>query len=184
MRVIGGSLGGQKLVSPSGKNTRPTTDRVRENLFNILESRVEFEGKRILDLFAGSGAFGIEALSRGGEFALFVEQAGPARAVIRENVENLSLTGKTRIFRRDATRLGSIGTMRPFDLVFADPPYETGLGQKAAESLFQGGWLASNAMFILEERRSALPENIEGFDLIDTRAYGDTAIALFEYGGG
>jgi len=183
MRVIGGRLRGKRLSSPKGNDTRPTTDRVRESLFNILENRISFDGKRVLDVFAGTGALGIEALSRGAGFGLFVEEASTARAAIRENVENLQLTGQTKIFRRDATRLGLIGTMQPFDLVFADPPYGAGLGEKAAKSLIEGGWMLGNAMFILEENRSAMPEFIEGFRSLDQRSYGDISIGLFEYPG-
>ena len=183
MRVIGGKYRGKRLVAPKGLDTRPTTDRVRENLFNILENRVSFDSIRVLDLFAGSGALGIECMSRGAEFCLFVEQASQARAAIRENIEQLQLTGQSRIFRRDATRLGDIGTIEPFNLVFADPPYGMGLGEKTAAALIRGGWLAGNAIFILEERKSAMPEKIPGFSPVDIRSYGDTSIGLFEYDG-
>ncbi|MEM7068604.1 MAG: 16S rRNA (guanine(966)-N(2))-methyltransferase RsmD [Pseudomonadota bacterium] len=180
MRVIGGRLRGKRLVSPKGLDTRPTTDRVRESLFNILENKQSLSGLRVLDLFAGTGALGIETLSRGGSFCLFVEEASPARAAIHENVENLQLTGQTKIFRRDATRLGAIGTIQPFDMVFADPPYGRGMGERAAKSLIEGGWLCDNAVLILEEQISSMPEKLDDFNLLDSRSYGDTAIAMFE----
>ncbi|MEM9278219.1 MAG: 16S rRNA (guanine(966)-N(2))-methyltransferase RsmD [Pseudomonadota bacterium] len=183
MRIIGGRFRGKTLSAPAGKDTRPTTDRVRENLFNILGNRMSFDGLRVLDLFAGTGALGLEAMSRGAGFCLFVEEAGSACAAIRENIENMTLTGQTKIFRRDVIRMGGIGTMKPFDLVFADPPYNAGLGEKAAESLVKGSWLAGNAIFILEEQKPVMPEKISGFDCLDVRSYGDTAIGLFEYKG-
>ncbi len=183
MRVVGGRFRGKALKSPKGMNTRPTTDRVRENLFNILHNKISFDGLRVLDLFAGTGALGIEALSRGASFCLFVEEAGVARAAIRNNVESLALTGQTKIFRRDAAKLGSVGTMQPFNLIFADPPYNAGLGEKAANSLAAGGWMNGNAIFILEEQAAVMPENIEGFTAIDRRVYGDTALGMFEYQG-
>ncbi|MEM9330131.1 MAG: 16S rRNA (guanine(966)-N(2))-methyltransferase RsmD [Pseudomonadota bacterium] len=182
MRVIGGKFRGKNLKAPKGLGTRPTTDRVRENVFNIIENRKQLGGLRVLDLFAGSGALGIEAISRGAGFCLFVEENTNARATIRQNVEGFGLTGQTKVFRRDAIKMGSIGTMIPFDLVFADPPYGMAYGQKAARSLVEGQWLVDNAMFILEEKKSEMPENIEKFSTIDTRVYGDTAIGIFEYG--
>ncbi|MGI9350575.1 MAG: 16S rRNA (guanine(966)-N(2))-methyltransferase RsmD [Rhizobiaceae bacterium] len=183
MRVIGGKFRGNRIFAPKGQDTRPTTDRVRENLFNILENRISLNGIRVLDLFSGSGALGIESMSRGAGFCLFVEQAGAAQAAVRQNIEQLQLTALTGILRRDATRLGDIGTMQPFDLVFADPPYNLGLGEQAAKSLIQGGWLRGNAIFILEERKSAMLGKLTGFSAIDMRTYGDTSIGLFEYRG-
>ncbi len=181
MRVVGGRYRGKNLVTPLGLATRPTTDRVRENLFNILSNRIDFNGIRAMDLFAGTGALGIEALSRGAAFCLFVDNAGQARASIRKNVEALALTGNSKIFRRDATNLGPVEGMKPFDLVFTDPPYGRGLGEKTAQALAQGGWLSSNAIFILEEEKASMPETLDGFSPPDTRNYGDTAIGLFEY---
>ena len=180
MRIIGGKLRGKRLSTPPGMATRPTTDRVRENLFNILENRVNFTGLRVIDLFAGSGALGFEALSRGAAFCLFVEAATRPRAVIRENIESLDLVGSTRIFRRDATRLGSIGTMKPFELAFADPPYGRQLGDRAAAGLVAGGWLQSGAVFVLEEDKGGMPQRLDGFETLDLRHYGGTAIGLFE----
>jgi len=174
-------LRGKKLEAPKGFDTRPTTDRVRENLFNILSHKIDLDGLRVLDLFAGSGALGFEALSRGASFALFVEEATKARMTIRQNAENLGLTGNVKIYRRDAAKPGTPGSMSPFDLVFADPPYGKGLGAKAAASLVQGGWLTGNAIFILEEDRSEIPEKLTNFNTLNIRTYGDTAIGLFEY---
>lgn len=180
MRIIAGKYGGKRLAAPKGMKTRPTTDRTRESLFNILQNRIEFEGIRVIDLFAGTGALGFEALSRGAEFGLFVEEANPARAAIRTNIENLSLLGNTKVFRRDATRLGPIGTMKPFDLAFLDPPYAKGLGKKAAKSLRDGNWLNENAILVLEEATDAFPEELAGYTLSDLRKYGLSTIGLFE----
>lgn len=179
MRIVGGSLKGRSLQSPKGMATRPTTDRTRESLFNILTHKIEFENTRVLDLFAGTGALGLEAISRGSTFCVFIEEASNARGAIRENVEAFQLLGKTKIFRRDATRLGNIGTLSPFDLVFADPPYRKGFGEKAAKSLREGNWLNEGALFILEEATDVFPQALRGYELEDKRAYGETSIGLF-----
>ncbi len=179
MRIVGGNLKGRPLQSPKGMATRPTTDRTRESLFNILTHKIEFDNSRTLDLFAGTGALGLEAISRGSQFCVFIEEASSARAAIRENVETLQLSGKTKIFRRDATRLGNIGALKPFDLVFADPPYRKGFGEKTARSLREGGWLNDGAIYILEEATDMFPENLNGYELNDKRTYGETTIGLF-----
>ena len=179
MRIVGGSLKGRPLQSPKGVATRPTTDRTRESLFNILTHKIDFENCRTLDLFAGTGALGLEAISRGSSYCVFIEEAGSARGAIRENVEALQLSGITKIFKRDATSLGKIGTLKPFNLVFADPPYRRELGEKAARSLREGGWLDEGAIFILEEATDVFPQDLKGYALDDKRTYGETTIGLF-----
>ena len=180
MRIVGGEFRGRALATPKGQAIRPTTDRTRESLFNILANRIDLEGLRIIDLFAGTGALGLEALSRGAVFALFVEQSVEGRGLIRANVEALGLTGRTQIFRRDATRLGPVGTMRPFDLAFADPPYGKGLGETAAGALVSGGWLKPGALLVLEEVRGHAPVTLPGFHTLDRREFGDTVLGFFE----
>src|SRR5215469_5210693 len=132
MRIIGGRLRGRNIASPASRDIRPTADRLRESLFNILAHAYAdpVTGARVLDLFAGTGALGLEAVSRGALFALFVDDGAEARALIRANVEQLGLGGVTRIFRRDATRLGPVHPVEPFSLAFADPPYHQGLGER------------------------------------------------------
>lgn len=179
MRIVGGSLKGRPLQSPKGMTTRPTTDRTRESLFNILTHKIDFKACRTLDLFAGTGALGFEAISRGSEYCVFIEEASSARGSIRDNVEALQLSGITKIFRRDATRLGNIGTLKPFDLVFADPPYRKGYGEKAARSLQEGGWLNQDAIFVLEEATDVFPEVLKGYQIYDKRTYGETSIGFF-----
>lgn len=179
MRIVGGYLKGRPLQSPKGMGTRPTTDRTRESLFNILTQRIDFQDCRTLDLFAGTGALGLEAISRGSQYCVFIEEASSARGAIRENVEALQLSGITKIFRRDATRLGNIGTLKPFDLVFADPPYRKGFGEKAARSLREGNWLNSDVTFVLEEATDVFPEALKGYTLEDKRTYGETTIGFF-----
>ena len=184
MRIVGGIYRGKSLASPKGNETRPTSDRVRESLFNILSHNFEdldWNTSRVLDLFAGTGALGLEAVSRGALHSIFVEQDAAARGIIRENIEQLNLTGQCRIFRRDATRLGESGTAGTFNLVFADPPYGKGLGEKAMTETIKGGWLAPNALFVLEESKRSELQMVEGFELCDQREYGDTAIYIFEY---
>jgi len=180
MRIVSGRFRSHSLVAPKGDATRPTSDKVRQALFNVLEHGigVELEDARVLDLFAGSGALGLEALSRGARFCCFIEEAAAARAAIRRNVEALGLTGASKIWRRDATRLGPVGTMSPFDLVFLDPPYGKGLGEKALASLLEGGWLAPKGIAVWEEKTGvalAVPAELE---TLDAREYGDTRITV------
>src|SRR6267378_1648269 len=143
MRVVGGRLKGRNLASPASREIRPTADRLRESVFNILIHAYDnpIEGARVLDLFAGTGALGIEAISRGAKFALFVDNGTEARALLRNNVEALGLGGVTKVYRRDATNLGPAHPMEPFALAFLDPPYGKGLAEKALASLRDGGWL-------------------------------------------
>jgi len=181
MRIIAGKFKGRTLVTPIDQSIRPTSDRARESLFNILENGhgLNFDGCRVLDLFAGTGAVGIEALSRGAGVVTFVEQSAAARALIHQNIEALALEGQTRILRRDATDLGSVGRIQPFNLVFADPPYNQGLGDKALISALKGGWLASRAILVLEENvkaRIALPASLI---CQDERPYGDTILRFY-----
>jgi 16S rRNA (guanine966-N2)-methyltransferase len=178
---VGGQFRGRPLAAPAHEATRPTSDRAREAVFNILAHGIpefELEGARVLDLFAGTGALGLEALSRGAAFCLFVEQEADTRALIRRNVEALGLTGVTKIFRRDAMDLGPAGRNGGFTLAFLDPPYGQGLAERALASAAGGGWLAAGAIAVIEERKGtgvALPA---GFDAFDRRAWGDTQ-ALF-----
>jgi 16S rRNA (guanine966-N2)-methyltransferase len=179
MRVVGGKFRGRALASPDHEGLRPTADRVREAVFNILLHGIadfEIEGARVIDLFAGTGALGIEALSRGAAYCLFVEEAVEARALIRTNVEAMGLTGVTRIFRRDATDLGAAGNIEPFALAFLDPPYSKGLGEAALVSLQEGGWLAPGAVVVLEERESTSVALPKGFAELDRRSYGEAQV--------
>ena len=176
MRIVGGRLGGRTLAAPKSQNVRPTSDRLRESLFNILMHSYDgaITGARVLDLFAGTGALGLEAMSRGAAFALFIDDGAEARALIRQNVEALGLGGITRIFRRDATRLGSAHPNEPFGLVFLDPPYRKGLAEKALASLRDGGWLARGALVIVEEAVDARFAAPLGYAEIERRRYDDT----------
>ncbi len=177
MRIVGGRFRGRALAAPQHDGVRPTSDRVREAMFNILLHGVDgfsLEGARAIDLFAGTGALGLEALSRGAGYCLFVEEAPEARALIRTNIEAMGLTGITRIFRRDAADLGPAGNMRPYDIAFLDPPYGRALGEKALIELRDGAWLAPGAVIVLEERASAEVALPDGFEEIDRRSWGDT----------
>jgi len=186
MRIIAGRFKGKTLDAPRGLNTRPTTDRVREALFNVLEHgapQFDFEASRVLDLFSGSGALGLEALSRGARYCLFIEDDASARAAIRRNVEALGLTGATKIWRRDATRLGQAGNLPPFDLVFCDPPYGKGLGTEALEKAADGGWLKTGAVAVLEDLADAEAVWPSSFAAIDSRRYGDTQVGTARFAG-
>lgn len=178
MRIVGGAFRGRPLATPRDNRIRPTTDRTREAVFNVLAHRFDGspEGMRVLDLFAGTGALGIEAMSRGASYCVFIEETADGRGLIRDNVEAFGLQGRTKIFRRDATRLGDAGTIQPFDLLFADPPYAKGLGEGALKSARDGGWLKPGALCVVEEAASAPFEAGPDFRLEDERAYGDTTI--------
>ena len=165
---------------------RPTSDRVREAVFNILAHGVEgfsIDGSFVLDLFAGTGALSLEALSRGARFSLMVETDAAARGLIRDNVEAMGQTGTTKIYRRDATDLGLAGNRQPFTLVFADPPYGKGLGERALNSAAAGGWMALGALVVLEERAGTLIDWPPGFELLDTRIWGDTQVVFARFTG-
>jgi 16S rRNA (guanine966-N2)-methyltransferase len=186
MRIVAGKFRGASLDAPKGLATRPTSDRVRQALFNVLEhgpARFDFDGARVLDLFAGTGALALEALSRGARYAVFIEEDAAARGAIRRNVETLSLTGVTKIWRRDATKLGDAGALQRFDLIFCDPPYGRGLGERALASAVAGGWADDNAVAVIEERADAEIAWPAPFQEIDRRRYGDTLIALARAGG-
>lgn len=182
MRIIAGSFRGKPLTAPLGRATRPTAERTREAMFNIVQHAAwgkSLEGLYVLDLFAGSGALGLEAISRGAAFALFVETQPQARAAIRTNIEALGLFGNTRIHRRDAKDLGArpAGLGKGFDLVFADPPYGQNLLEAALSGLKEGGWLAPNALICAE----TAPNDIHGwpgFETLDTRRYGAAQITF------
>src|ERR1700710_870664 len=176
MRVVGGRLKGRNLASPSSRDIRPTADRLRESVFNILIHAYgdPIEGARVLDLFAGTGALGIEAVSRGAAFALFVDNGTEARALLRNNIEALGLGGVTKVFRRDAGDLGPEHPVAPFSLVFLDPPYQMELAEKALASLRDAGWLTIGAMLVVEEAKAAEFVAPDGFEELERRAYDDT----------
>lgn len=187
MRIVAGAHKGRAIAAPKGLSTRPTTDRVRESVFNKLAHAPwakPLEGARVIDLFAGSGALGLEAISRGASFALFVETEAAARGAIRTNVEALQLYGCTKLHRRDATDLGKkpekVGA--PFDVAFLDPPYEKGLGERALAKLAEGGWLADDALIVLEEARRAPFEAPAGFTVLDQLEAGDTVVRFLGRG--
>lgn len=178
MRIIGGRFKGRSLAAPASRAIRPTSDRLRETIFNILGHAYDdrIEGARVIDLFAGTGALGFEALSRGASFALFVDEGAEARALLRDNTETLGVGGSTRIVRRDATRLGAAPAGPPFTLAFLDPPYGRGLAEAALLALDGGGWLASGALCVVEEAAAGPFLLPAGFDELDRRVQGDTAI--------
>ncbi|ATC33401.1 16S rRNA (guanine(966)-N(2))-methyltransferase RsmD [Caulobacter vibrioides] len=185
MRIVSGQFRGKAIAAPPGDATRPTSDRARQAVFNILEHAAwapELHGARVIDVFAGSGALGLEALSRGASFCLFVETDEAARGAIRENIDAMHLFGVTRVHRRDATDLGprpaSAGA--PFDIAFLDPPYAKGLGEKAVAELKSGGWLAPGAILMFERGRGEVDPALEGFEQIDARDYGAARVLFFK----
>jgi 16S rRNA (guanine966-N2)-methyltransferase len=185
MRVVGGRLRSRAIAGPKSSAIRPTADRLREALFNILIHGYgdPVTGARVLDLFAGTGALGIEALSRGAAYVLFVDDAAQARALLRENMETLGLAGVTRIFRRDATRLGPAHPVEPFSLAFLDPPYGKGLAEKALTAARDGSWLTPGALVVVEEAADAAFKAPEGYEELERRQYDDTEFVFLRHSG-
>lgn len=183
MRIVSGGLRGRNLITPEGQGTRPTSDRARQAVFNILEHAAwapELRGARVMDLFAGSGALGFEAISRGAAFCLFVETDEAARGAIRENIDALGLFGATRIHRRDATDLGlrPASAGEPFDLAFMDPPYRQGLAERALAGLAEGGWLKPGALVLVERGSDEADLSAPGYEVLDTRDYGAARVSF------
>ena len=183
MRIVAGTFRGRPLVAPKGHLTRPTADRARQAIFNILEHAAwapELEDARVIDLFAGSGAMGIEALSRGAAFCRFVERAEPARAAIRANLAALGLDDHARIDNRNAAKLPppTAADEPPYDLAFIDPPYGEGLGEAALTRLAAGGWLASGAVAVLERGAADAAGVPDGFELVDDRRWGGARVSF------
>ncbi|HZZ88544.1 MAG TPA: 16S rRNA (guanine(966)-N(2))-methyltransferase RsmD [Caulobacteraceae bacterium] len=196
MRIVAGTFRGRMLVAPKGHSTRPTADRTRQALFNVLEHAPwapPLEGARVLDIFAGSGALGLEALSRGAAWCRFVDRDEAARAAIRANADALGVAGRMRIDRRDAATLAarSDADDAPFDLAFLDPPYGKALAEAALERLAAGGWLATGAIVVVElgaaeELRlqpgtgsaDPVPDRARPFELLDQRVWGAARVAF------
>ena len=182
MRIIGGRARGLHLA-PVGAgdaqaHLRPTSDRVRESIFNLLINGGHgnpVQGARVLDLFAGTGALGLEALSRGAETAAFIEDGKPALALLRRNIALMRAEAQTEVWRRDATQPGE-NRGAAFDLVFLDPPYGKAYGEKAIAACRAGGWFAPGALIVWEDGTIPLPP--AGLDLADQRRYGDTIVTL------
>jgi len=180
MRIVSGSLRGRNIATPAGRNTRPTSDQTRESIFNILAHAAwapPLEGAIVADIFAGSGALGLEAISRGAEFCLFVETEPKARGAIRENVEKMNLFGCTRLHRHDATKLKvAPGNLRgAFTHIFMDPPYNKGLWRPVLSRLKQQGLIAENGVIILEESVEA-EINTSGFEVLADKPWGATRV--------
>lgn len=181
MRIVAGRFKGRAIVAPVGSATRPTSDRARQALFDVLAHAgwaPDLDGARVIDLFAGSGGLGLEALSRGAAFCLFVETDEAARGAIRDNIEALHLFGETRIHRRDATQLGQrpASAGPPFDIAFLDPPYRQGLGEETVPGLIAGGWLKRDALVVLERAADEPAPAIAGVEVIDSRRWGAAGV--------
>jgi 16S rRNA (guanine966-N2)-methyltransferase len=183
VRVTGGTFRGRNLVALPDARVRPTSDKVRQAIFNILVHNdfgigFALSGARVCDLFAGTGALGIETLSHGASFCLFVDDSAESRALIRTNIETLGLTGVTKIWRRDATDLGPMaaGSGGPFELAFLDPPYRKNLVATALASLRDGNWLSPSALIVAETAEDETIPPADGFETLDERAYGETRV--------
>ncbi len=186
MRVVGGRLKGLALAGPKGSAIRPTSDRLRESIFNMLAHGYDdpVTGARVLDLCAGTGAMGIEALSRGARSAVFVDISAEARALIRRNLDSAGIMGLARISRRDVAHLGPAGAQGGFTLAFLDPPYGKGLAGKALKSLVKGGWLADGALVLVEDAADAELAAPTAFQSIEARPHGDTRLHVLRFSAG
>jgi 16S rRNA (guanine966-N2)-methyltransferase len=187
MRIVGGKFKGRAIKAPEGRDTRPTSDRARESIFNVLahaEWAPPLEGARVIDAFAGSGALGLEAISRGAAFCLFIETDSAARGVIRDNIQAFQLFGATRIHRRSATDLGPkpAGLGAPFDLVFLDPPYAYDLVPAALDQLARGGWITPDALVVAETGADEEAPIASGWSLLDERLYGAARASFLNRG--
>ena len=185
MRIVGGSFRGRTILAPPGRSVRPTSEKARQAIFNILEHHdfdldFSLESARVIDLFAGSGALGLEALSRGAAHALFVETDTEAAQLVQKNIDALGLTSNARVLRRNATRLTSRSATdgSPFDLAFLDAPYGSRLTELALNSLREGGWLAPDALLVVESAKREQFAAPAGFKLLDERTYGAACIRL------
>ncbi|HEV7689394.1 MAG TPA: 16S rRNA (guanine(966)-N(2))-methyltransferase RsmD [Hyphomonadaceae bacterium] len=183
MRIVGGKFRGRAIKAPEGRETRPTSDRARESIFNVLAHASwapSLEGARVIDAFAGSGALGFEAISRGAAFCLFVETESAARGCIRDNIEAFQLFGITRIHRRSATDLGPkpAGLGQPFDLVFLDPPYAYNLVPPALDQLITGAWITPGALAVAETSAGEDAPVTPGWELLDERLYGAARVSF------
>jgi 16S rRNA (guanine966-N2)-methyltransferase len=183
MRDVGGSLRGRGIAAPKSQAVRPTADRLREALFNILMHAYgdPVSGARVLDLFAGTGALGIEALSCGAAFTLFVDDGAEARALLRENVASLGLGGTSKVFRRDATKLGPAYPVEPFSLAFLDPPYGRKLAEEALISARTGAWFTPDALVVVEEAVKSAFAVPDGFTELERRRYDDTEFVVLRF---
>ena len=187
MRIIGGANRGLRLTSvgkgDSAAHLRPTSDRVRESLFNVLDGGKlghPVEGAHVLDLFAGTGALGLEALSRGAAHVTFVESGKTALRVLHANIEKMRCEGSVRVLRQDVKRIGR-NTGEPAQLVFLDPPYGKELGQAAMRAAVAGGWLANGALVVWEEQSEVVPP--PGFERREARRYGETWLTFLDFKG-
>jgi 16S rRNA (guanine966-N2)-methyltransferase len=180
VRVVGGRLRSRPIAGPKSDGLRPTADRLREALFNILTHAYgdPVTSARVLDLFAGTGALGIEAVSRGAAYVLFVDDGVEARSLLRNNTEALGLGGTTRIFRRDATILGPVHPLEPFTLGFLDPPYGKSLAEKALAAAREGGWFKPEALIVVEEAADAGFTVPEGYAELERRQYENTELVF------
>jgi 16S rRNA (guanine966-N2)-methyltransferase len=182
MRIVGGMHRGRALVAPKGHSTRPTTDRTREALFNILEHAAWSRGLRnlrVLDLFAGSGALGLEALSRGAAFCLFVDNAPSAQAIITGNLARLALQDRAELAGWDATRLDQRSApSAAFDLAFLDPPYGQGLVERALAGMASAGWLAQGAIVVVERGADEADLHAPDYEVLDRRGWGAARVCF------
>lgn len=192
MRIVAGRHRGRPLAVPAGRSVRPTSDRARQAVFDRLvhglagaDGRAPFQDAHVLDAFAGTGALGLEALSRGAGFATFLENAGSARHVLRENIARLGETGRAAVLEADATRPPRPPAGRaPAALVFLDPPYGGKLAVPALAALAAAGWLAADALAVLETAAGDSPDCPEGWSELDRRRYGAASVLFLQRGAG
>jgi 16S rRNA (guanine966-N2)-methyltransferase len=182
VRIVGGSLSGRVLRAPAGSATRPTSEKVREAVFNILANRVgSLEGVAVLDLFCGSGALGIEALSRGASHATFVDSGKQALAATKQNLAELGVADRALVVTGDAVvQAGKLVPATPWTLVFVDPPYKSDLATRSVLALPATNLIPGGTIVIEHDRHNAPPDALGSLLRTDQRRYGDTLISFYE----
>ncbi len=183
LRIVGGKHGGRRIAAPAGDFARPTGERVREALFSILDSKRLLDGARVLDGCAGSGALGLEALSRGAAHATFFDTNRRALKVVGDNIATLREEASTDIHQADVTDPPKADGAGVCSVVFLDAPYRTDVAERALPALAAAGWLADGALIVVETERGAELAFIVGFNEIDCRPYGSTELHFLVYGG-
>lgn len=179
MRIISGIHRGRKLKVPSDKFTRPTTDQLKESLFNYLNNIVDFDQMKVLDIYAGSGALGLESLSRGASTIHFIEKNFPVVKVLQENINMLKAEKQTRIFKMSAVKFSTLAEHEKYDLIFADPPFFKDDIHEVVKNILQNGFLEEDGMFIIERSNQTQEKDIEAFGREPMKRMGDSLVYLF-----
>jgi 16S rRNA (guanine966-N2)-methyltransferase len=179
MRIISGEFGGQKIIAPGGDKVRPTSDKIRGAIFNSLRSKIDIAGAHVMDVFSGSGALGLEAISNGAAFCTFIDINRESIGAAKQNAVNLNALSRCRFIMTDAVKIKPRGDdLKPADIVFMDPPYKKDLICPALMALHGGGWVKPGGVCVLEAEKTFDTGEIENFNIMDEKTYGDTRVVF------